>query len=58
MKFFKNGTVTDDTFQLLELSLKDLQKHAYEIGLNTEKKVIPTEPSAADLINDYLKKKV
>ena len=58
MKFFKNGTVTDDTFQLLELSLKDLQKHAYEIGLNTVKKVIPTEPSAADMINAYLKKKV
>ena len=50
LKFFRSGTVTDDTFKLLELSLKDLQKHAYEIGLNTEKKVIPTGPSAADMI--------
>ena len=53
LKFFKNGTVTDETFQLLEIALKDLQKHAYEIGLNTKKK--PEEKSAAEMIQEYLK---
>jgi HK97 family phage prohead protease len=56
LKFFKAGTVTDDTFQLLEIALKDLQKHAYEIGLNTKKEVIKIEPSAVDIINAYLSK--
>ena len=37
LKFFKTGTVTDDTFNLLELSLKDLQRHAYELGKLTLK---------------------
>lgn len=37
LKFFKNGNVTDDTFNLLELSLKDLQKHAFELGKMTLK---------------------
>ena len=37
LKFFKNGTVTDDTFKLLEFTLKDLQKHAYELGQMTLK---------------------
>ena len=54
LKFFKSGTVTDDTFQLLEIALKDLQKHAYEIGLNTKKKDTVTEPTAAEMINSYL----
>ena len=56
LKFFKTGTVTDDTFILLELALKDLQKHAYEIGLNTKKKEVITEPTAAEMITAYLNK--
>ena len=56
LKFFKNGDVTDDTFQLLEIALKDLQKHAYEIGLNTKQKEVVIEPTAAEMIRSYLNK--
>ncbi len=32
LKAFRNGTFTDDTFQLLEIALKQLQLEAYELG--------------------------
>lgn len=32
LKAFRNGTFTDDTFSLLEIALKQLQKQAYELG--------------------------
>ena len=32
VKLLKNGTLTDDTFEILEIALKQLQKHMYELG--------------------------
>lgn len=32
LKAFRDGTFTDDTFSLLEIALKQLQKQAYELG--------------------------
>jgi len=44
VKMLKNGTLTDETFVLLEIALKQLQKQAYEIGMNKSLK----EPSKPD----------
>ena len=44
VKMLKNGTLTDETFVLLEIALKQLQKQAYEIGINKSLK----EPSKPD----------
>lgn len=61
MKFFKNGTVTDNTFQLLEIALKDLQRQAFEIGKAQEikkfRKPTPKE-NYAETISLFLKKKI
>jgi len=60
LKFFKNGTVTDNTFELLELSLKDLQKHAYELGKMTLKDSQPAfatgnvDKPLIDVINNFI----
>ena len=32
LKAFRNGTFTDETFGLLEIALKELQKQSYELG--------------------------
>jgi hypothetical protein len=63
LKFFKNGTVTDDTFELLEIALKDLQRNAYEIGKKTlDKKEKPFKDTLNDVkpfietINNFIKK--
>lgn len=57
LKFFKNGTVTDETFYLLEIALKDLQKQAYEIGSTLLKPEVKAN-TEVDTINDFLKKKL
>lgn len=57
LKFFKNGTVTDETFYLLEIALKDLQKQAYEIGSSLLKPEVKAN-TEVDTINDFLKKKL
>ena len=58
LKFFKNGTVTDETFGLLEFSLKDLQRYAYELGKTEKKEFIPDPKDAyAETISLFLKKK-
>jgi len=44
VKMLKNGTLTDETFVLLEIALKQLQKQAYEIGINKSL----NEPSKPD----------
>ena len=44
VKMLKNGTLTDETFVLLEIALKQLQKQAYDIGINKSL----TEPSKPD----------
>lgn len=59
LKFFKNGTVTDETFGLLELSLKDLQRYAYELGKAEVKEVqLPVKDAYAETISLFLKKKL
>lgn len=61
LKFFKNGTITDDTFGLLELALKDLQKQAFEIGKMTLNEIEPPISTQKDFkplietINDFIK---
>jgi len=57
LKFFKNGTVTDETFYLLEIALKDLQKQAYEIGSSLLKPELKSN-AEVDTINAFLKKKL
>lgn len=57
----KNGNLTDETFIMLEYSLKQLQAEAYELGKNTHEQKEPTivtpsnvlEPS--DIINEFRK---
>lgn len=63
MKFFKKGTVTDGTFVLLELALKDLQKHAFELGKKTliasqgpSNDTLETNKPYIDIINNFSKK--
>tara|TARA_R110000868_G_scaffold149783_3_gene372596 strand:+ start:3768 stop:4451 length:684 start_codon:yes stop_codon:yes gene_type:complete len=59
LKFFKNGTVTDETFQLLEIALKDLQKQAFEIGKQIIVPQVKSQELAyAEQIGLYLKKKL
>jgi len=61
LKFFKTGTVTDDTFGLLEIALKDLQKQAFEIGKMTLNEIEPVSSTQKDFkplietINDFIK---
>jgi hypothetical protein len=33
VKMLRNGTLTDETFSLLEIALKQLQKDTYKLGL-------------------------
>lgn len=40
IKMLRNGTLTDETFILLEIALKDIQQQAYELG----KKEVHSEP--------------
>ena len=35
VKMLRNGTLTDETFTLLEIALKQLQKHAYNLGVKS-----------------------
>lgn len=53
VKLIRNGTLTDETFLQLEYALKQLQKHAFELGkqANTDaKSLIQTEPEPTTLI--------
>jgi hypothetical protein len=49
-KAIRNGTFTDDTFQLLEIALKQLQMDAYTLGKTLQKPSLDTptyEPLSA-----------
>lgn len=46
MKMLRNGTLTDDTFLLLEIALKELQTVSYELG---RKELITPEPPEGTL---------
>lgn len=61
IKALKDGNFTDDTFILLEVALKQLQKEAFELG----KKSLAEPPvgtqeepiiKQVEILNDYLKK--
>ena len=41
IKSLKNGNLTDETFIMLEYSLKQLQAEAYELGKNTQEQKEP-----------------
>lgn len=42
IKMFRSGNLTDETYGILEIALKQIQLEAYELGKNTQK----SEPSA------------
>jgi len=65
LKAFRDGNFTDDTFSLLEIALKQLQKQAYELGVkslsNKEPLIVDTplivEPNEIDtktIINNFI----
>lgn len=59
LKAFRNGTFTDDTFMLLEVALKQLQKKSFELGkLSLEKPQVKStltdESIQAKVISDYI----
>ena len=65
LKAFRDGNFTDDTFSLLEIALKQLQKQAYELGVKSldikEPLIISTplivEPNEIDtktIINNFI----
>jgi HK97 family phage prohead protease len=60
LKAFRNGDFTDDTFGLLEIALKELQREAYLLGTKSQVIVEPSEDThykeAADAIYTFLKK--
>jgi HK97 family phage prohead protease len=64
VKMLRNGTLTDETFSLLEIALKQLQKQAYNIGVNSLSNKEPlvnntpliVEPKSLDIetINNFI----
>ena len=61
LKAYRNGDFTDDTFILLELGIKQLQKQSYELGKVSLKEPsidTPIEPiNISELANNYLKQR-
>lgn len=59
VKAFRSGTFTDDTYALLEIALKELQKEAYILGQKSQIKQEPSNDTLqinyADIINEYRK---
>ncbi len=61
IKAIRNGTFTDDTFMLLEIALKQLQKDAYQLGISLKDKKPPKdtskiiEPTYIETINNFRK---
>ena len=58
IKAIRNGTFTDDTFMLLEVALKQLQKEAYELGKSLDKEepskdTLIIEPNYIEIINNF-----
>jgi uncharacterized protein len=65
VKMLRNGTLTDETFMQLEIALKQLQKHSFELGKNSlaepskkDTQPIMEEPKInkeIEIINQFLK---
>lgn len=62
VKMLKNGTLTDETFEILEIALKQLQKNMYELGKTHSKdepqidstQLKSNEPNDKDLVSTIL----
>ena len=63
VKMLRDGTLTDETFELLEIALKQLQKDMYELGKNSLKDKKPqidstfeksNEPNNDDVLNTII----
>jgi len=58
-KALRDGTLTDESFVLLEFALKELQSHAYILGTKSQvehEPVLPTQKdNSADIINNFIK---
>ena len=60
MKMLRNGTLTDESFLTLEIALKQLQKHMYELGKNSLKEPQDStqqksdEPKTNDIVSAIL----
>ena len=57
MKMLRSGDLTDDTFTLLEIALKQYETELIELGKKTVEPLQDTqqEPSADTQVNDFLK---
>ena len=49
IKYMRKGDISDDGFRLLELSLKDLQLHSFNLGKNTLE--LQESPDSANELN-------
>lgn len=62
LKALRDGTLTDDTFILLEVALKQLQKEAFELGKKSltepsdDTQPEPIEDKEILILNEYLQK--
>src|SRR5690606_33981324 len=45
LKLFRNGELTDETFSLMEIALKQMQLQAFELGKQEIKSTQENEPS-------------
>lgn len=62
VKMLRDGTLTDETFELLEIALKQLQNNMYELGKKSLSKTEPqdstqaksTEPNENDLVSTLI----
>jgi len=53
MKAYRTGTFTDETFGLLEIAIRDLQKQAFDLAKKSLESQEGTQKSAADIINEF-----
>lgn len=54
LKYLRNGNVTDDTFKLLEIALKDLQAQAYHLGITQKDINRPFKKTPSEEILPYI----
>jgi len=54
LKYLRNGNVTDDTFKLLEIALKDLQAQAYHLGITQKDINRPFTKTPSEEILPYI----
>ncbi len=59
LKAFKSGTFTDETFDLIEIAIKQLQRQAYELGKKALEDPLdtPDPHDPVETIKEYLKER-